>query len=455
MRRTLRTAGVLGTACLLAAGTGCAPGGGQRTEGAGGQRTVSYWMWDASQRPAYEQCARAFQEKHPGLRVNITQIGFDSYWTKLMASFISGTQPDVFTNHPAKYPQFARLGVLSPLDELGPTKRLRAADYQPGLARTWVGPDGHRYGAPKDWDTVGLFYDHKVTVKAGLGDKELNSLSWNPEDGGSFEKALARLSVDAEGRRGDQPGFDRNRVKRYGLAVNSDSLSEGQTQWSPFTGSAGWKFTNRPTWGTRYNYGQRTFQQTLRWYFGLAKKGYMAPFEVYSDSNQPDAQVDSGQAAMAVHGSWMASTFDGFKGRDMRVALTPEGPTGERASMMSGLADSVTKGARDKEDAARWVAYLASDECQRVVGKAGVVFPATPAGTRAAIAAHQRRGFDVSAFTRQVEDGTTFSFPVTDHAPDIKAIADPVLQDIFANDAPMSGLTRANAQINFLFAQDR
>ncbi len=143
MRRTVgrtRTAGVLGTACLLAAaGTGCAP---QTARSAADGRTVTYWMWDANQRPAYEECAKSFERENPGLTVRITQIGFDNYWTKLMASFLSGTQPDVFTNHPAKYPQFAKLGVLSPLDELGPTAHLRSGDYQPGSRTPGSGRTG-------------------------------------------------------------------------------------------------------------------------------------------------------------------------------------------------------------------------------------------------------------------------------------------------------------------------
>ncbi|WP_407554978.1 sugar ABC transporter substrate-binding protein [Streptomyces sp. Pv4-95] len=451
--RKARTAAVLGTACLLAAaGTGCAP---QTARSAAEGRTVTYWMWDANQRPAYEECAKSFERENPGLTVRITQIGFDNYWTKLMASFLSGTQPDVFTNHPAKYPQFAKLGVLSPLDELGPTAHLRSGDYQPGLADTWIGQDGHRYGAPKDWDTVGLFHDRKVTRKAGLSEKELNSLSWNPRDGGSFEKALARLTVDADGRRGDQPGFDKSRVVRYGLATNDAGTADGQTQWSAFTGSAGWRYTDRPTWGRHYNYDQKTFQETIGWYFGLAKKGYMAPFEVFSDSNPPEAQLGSGQAALALSGSWMTRTFDDLKGVDTGIALTPKGPSGKRASMMSGLADSVTKKARNKQDAAKWVAFLASDTCQRMVGEDSTVFPATRKGTEAAIAGHRRRGLDVSAFTRQVEDRTTFSFPVTDHASDITSIMTPVMQDVYANDAPLSTLTEANRQINFLFQQDK
>jgi multiple sugar transport system substrate-binding protein len=449
-RRTACAASAAALALILPV-TGCA----SQEPSAAGKRTVDYWMWDASQQPAYEACARAFHKKNPGLRVKITQIGWDSYWTKLTASFIAGTQPDAFTNHVTKFPQYERIGVLSPLDELGPTRHLEDSDYQPGLAAPWKGRDGHRYGAPKDWDTIGVFYDRKDTKAAGLSDAELASLEWNPRDGGSFEKAVARLTVDADGDRGDEPDFDKDKVVRYGLATNdAGGDNHGQTQWSAFTGSAGWRYTDRKLWGERYNYGQERFKKTIAWYFGLAEKGYMAPLEDYSDTNHPETQLGSDKAALAMHGSWMLRTFDELKGVDLGIAPTPVGPTGERASMMGGLADSVTKDAENRRGAAEWVAFLASEECQTIVGEDAMVFPATPEGTEKAIATHRRNGLDVTPFTRHIEEKTAFPFPVTDHAADIAAIMTPAMQDIYGGGAAVSSLDEVNDQINFLFQQD-
>ena len=39
--------------------------------------------------------------------------------------------------------------------------------YQPGLADLWVGQDGKRYGLPKDFDTVALFYNKKMVDDGG------------------------------------------------------------------------------------------------------------------------------------------------------------------------------------------------------------------------------------------------------------------------------------------------
>ncbi|MER5209770.1 sugar ABC transporter substrate-binding protein [Streptomyces sp. NPDC002838] len=445
----LRTLTALAGALTLSLVTGCAQGD---STGASAN-TVTYWLWDANQLPAYEACAKGFEKENPGLRVKITQLGWSDYWTKLTAGFIAGTQPDVFTDHIQKFGQFADLKVLEPLDDLD----IKDSDYQPGLAANWIGQDGHRYGAPKDWDTVALFYNDKMAKDAGLTAEQLNNLAWNPKDGGTFEKAIAHLTVDKNGKRGDEPGFDRNNVKVYGLATNGGGFADGQTQWSMFTGSAGWSYTDKARWGTKYQYDSKTFQSVVGWYFGLAKKGYLAPFSDYNiQSNQATTQVAAGKAATAFDGAWMISTYDGYKGRDIKSAPTPVGPTGKRATMMNGLADSITKASKNKAGARKWVAYLASDKCQTIVGRAGVVFPATPAGTEAAIASYKKKGIDVSAFTEPVDDKKafrTFSYPITNYAADVQALMQPAMEDIYGNGRSVSSLDQTNDQINLILDQ--
>lgn len=445
--------GVLASATAVAATTACGNGGG------GDANTIDYWLWDSAQQPAYEKCAAAFEAQNPDLSIKFTQYGWADYWSKLTAGFIAESGPDVFTDHLSKYAQFVDLNVLYPLDELEATRNISDADYMPGLAQLWKGQDGHRYGTPKDWDTVGYFYNKAMTQDAGITDDQLRTMTWNPTDGGTFEQILAHLSVDANGVRGDEPGFDKNNVVTYGLS-GSDSGFQGfgQTQWSPYTGSIGWDYTNQNPWGNHFNFDDPRFQETLDWYFGLAEKGYMAPYSMAGNPSAAfggDKQVSSGVAAMALNGDWMISTFtkltdaDGNP-MDVAVAPTPIGPSGQRASMFNGLADSVSKQADNPEAAAKWVAFLAGDECQRIIGESAVVFPARPAGTDAALAAHAAAGLDVTPFTDHVADGTTFLFPVTYNAADIVAYLRPALDSIYLGQDDASVMTKTNEQINEL-----
>src|SRR5512147_1069511 len=113
---------------------------------------IQYWLWDANQLPAYEQCATDFEAANPGIDVQITQLGWNDYWTGITTGFVSGTAPDVFTNHLAKYPEFVELGQLVDLQPLVERDGVATDIYYPGLAELWT-RDGARFGLPKDWDT--------------------------------------------------------------------------------------------------------------------------------------------------------------------------------------------------------------------------------------------------------------------------------------------------------------
>src|SRR5699024_3306285 len=207
-----RAAAVIAAAVALA---GCAG-----TSTGQDQVTLDYWLWDANQLPAYQTCVDAFEEQNPDLQVRISQYGWDDYWRKLTASFVAGAGPDVFTDHLTRYPEFADRGLLLDLSTLEATADVDAGEFQQGLADLWVGQDGEQYGMPKDFDTIALFYDTTLINEAGFSPEDLDNLDWNPEDGGSFEDVIAHLSVDANGVRGDEEGFDADNVAVYGLASN-------------------------------------------------------------------------------------------------------------------------------------------------------------------------------------------------------------------------------------------
>jgi len=442
------TAGALG-ACTSGGGSGGGPSG-----------TIEYWLWDSAQQPGYQKCADAFQQANPGLRIHIAQYGWNDYWSKLTAGFIADIAPDVFTDHLAKFAQYVDLKVLRPLDNLGPTSDIQDGDYQEGLAKLWKGQDGKRYGAPKDWDTVAIFYDNAALKAAGVDPAELQNLNWNPQDGGTFEKLVAHLTIDANGKRGAEPGFDKNKVKTHGLSSEGPGGGGwGQTQWAAFTGSAGWQVTDKNPWGTRFNLDQPALQDTLRWYFGLVQKGFMPSYEEIGGANAigTDKEIQSGIAAMGISGSWMISTFSKLtdangKKLDIGLAPTPIGPTGKRASMFNGLADSITTLSKQPENAAKWVKFLSGEQCQNIIGQSGVVFPARPSGTDLAVAYNKKeRNLDVTPFTQQVKDKTTFLFPVTTNAADITALLSPRLDAVYIGSSPVTSLTRLNTQLNDLF----
>ncbi|GAA5193514.1 MULTISPECIES: ABC transporter substrate-binding protein [Arthrobacter] len=429
----------------------CGSGGGSSADSAKGE--VSYWLWDANQLPAYQQCADDFHKANPDITVKITQTGWDDYWGKITNGMASGTAPDVFTDHLSKYPEFIKTKQLVALDDAVSKDKVDLAQYNAGLADLWVGQDGKRYGLPKDWDTVGLFYNKKMAADAGLSPEQMASLSWNPQDGGSYEKAIAHLTVDKNGKRGDEPGFDKNNVAVFGLGLpGSDAENAGQTQWSFLSATTGWSATDKTPWGSHFNYDDKRVQDTIAWWASLAQKGYMPKLETTVGANAPDA-FGAGKAAINANGDWMIGQYSGYKGIDLGIAPTPKGVDGKNASMFNGLADSIWAGTKKKDASIKWVEYLGSSACQDVVASKAVVFPAIKTSTDKAAAAFTAKGIDVSAFTQHVKDKSTFLLPITDNAAKVSGIMKPAMDAVIAGKAPASSLTAANDQVNALFSK--
>jgi multiple sugar transport system substrate-binding protein len=441
--------------------TACGGGGGESESGGGGEGEVidtstasgdvNYWLWDANQLPAYQACADAFKTANPNVNIKITQYGWDDYWSKLTNGFIAGDAPDVFTDHLSKYPEFVSQQQLVALDETLTKDGFNVDQYQPGLADLWKGQDGKRYGLPKDFDTVAIFYNKKLVSDAGVKEADLQNLTWNPTDGGTYEKTIAHLTVDESGKRGDEPGFDKSKIKVYGLGLDGGSGGgNGQTQWSMYTGSNNWNYTDKNPWGTHYNYDQPAFQQTIGWFRSLIEKGYMPSVEAVTGQGSSDI-FSAGKYAMITNGSWQTNPFFDLKGIETGLAPTPVGPSGKRASMYNGLADSVWVGSQNKPAAVKWVEFLGSPDCQNIVGEKAVVFPAIPEATEKAEAAWKAKGIDTTPFTIQVDEKTTFLFPITDHASQITGIMTPAMDNVLTGKSPPESLTEANNQVNQLF----
>ena len=414
---------------------------------------VSYWLWDSNQQPVYQKVADAFHAANPNMTVKITQYSWDDYWTNVTNGFVAGTAPDVFTNHLSKYPEFVTQGQLLSLDDALKADGIKTDIYQKGLADLWVGQDGKRYGLPKDFDTVSIFYNKDLVKAAGVAEADLANLTWNPSDGGTYEKAIAHLTLDANGKRGDETGFDKSKVKVYGLGLDGGSGGgNGQTQWSMYTGTTGWTFTDKNPWGKHYNYDKPEFQNTMAWMRSLIAKGFMPTLESITGQSSADI-FGAGKYAMITNGSWMINQMFGYKGINTGLAPVPIGPNGKRSSMYNGLADSVWAGSKNQAAATKWVEYLGSAAAQDIVGASGVVFPAIPSGTNAAGTAFGAKNIDVnSSFLVHIKDNTTFLFPITDHASQVTGIMQPAVDAVFTGKAKADSLTAANTQVNALFS---
>lgn len=413
--------------------------------------SLRYVLWDANQLPAYQQCVDNFTAANPTINVTVEQQGWDDYWNGIQTGMVAGNAPDVFTNHLAKYPEFASKNQLVDIQPFVEGDGLDTGIYLEGLADLWM-RDGARYGLPKDWDTVAVIYNKDMLEAAGVTEEELNNATWNPQDGGTFEEIAAKLTVDANGNNALSADFDGEDVDVYGIAFPYNGAGAyGQTQYSPFAVSTGWQF-NDGLYATAYYYDDPRFIETIQWYADMSlEKSIAAPIQEVS-SLGANTVFASGGAAMITDGSWMIGFYSGNTDFPVGFARLPIGPEG-RKSMFNGLADSIWSGTEHPQEAWQLVKYLASSECANIVGDAGVVFPAQAEAVDRALAAYEGAGLDVAAFTEQaLEPDGTFLFPVTDNASEIANIMSEVMDSIFLGETTAAeALPAANEEVNATF----
>ncbi len=413
--------------------------------------TLEYWLWDSNQQPAYQKCVDNFTAANPNIQVNITQSGWDDYWNGIQTGMVSGTAPDVFTNHLAKYPEFAAKEQLVDIQPFVDRDSVDIGAYIGDLAELWT-RDGKRFGLPKDWDTVAVIYSKDALAAAGVTEEELNSATWNPEDGGTFGEIIAKLATDEAGNNGLSPDFDKTKVKQYGFVLpgSNGGGAYGQTEWSWLSNTTGWQHADG-MYATSYNYEDPRFIATIKWIADEMAAGLIMPLE-QSSSLGSAAIFQAGTVPMTADGSWMIGDFAANSTAPFAFARLPIGPEG-RKSMFNGLADSIWTGSEHQEEAWQLVKYLASQECADIVGSYGVVFPAQQSAVDLALAAYQEKGLDVAAFTEQaLEEGGTFLFPVTDFASNVGSIMTPAVQGVLLGQSDAeTALTAADKEVDALF----
>ena len=146
-----------------------------------------------------------YEAAHPGVRVRRINPGdAASFYTKLQTMLAAGEPPDVFYVGAERVASFASLGLMAPVDEFVERDLARAQrpadavvleDYYPAVVDAFR-YDGQRvgagalYGVPKDFTTVGFYYNKALFARAGL---EEPADDWTWDDFAAAARAIGAL----------------------------------------------------------------------------------------------------------------------------------------------------------------------------------------------------------------------------------------------------------------------
>ncbi|MET7684840.1 extracellular solute-binding protein [Streptomyces sp. NPDC005423] len=164
-RRTIfRTAGGLAVAGTLGSALS-ACGGGTGAGSSTSKLTMTWWGSD-DRHAAYKKALATFQTKNPKIKIQETYSGYDGYFNKFNTQIAGGSAPDLLQMDTALVAQYARKGVLAPIDSyVGKTLDLT------GFSKTLLAAgtvDGKLYGVPSGIGVNQLTVNRSGLEKLGL-----------------------------------------------------------------------------------------------------------------------------------------------------------------------------------------------------------------------------------------------------------------------------------------------
>ena len=171
--------------------------------------TVMHWSGEGGQEEdaIVQNALREFEAANPGIRVKRINAGSTGeYYTKLQTMMVSDEAPDVFYVGYETVANFAGLDLLRPIDDfIEREKSARAAGDPNALDLDAFYPqtvaafrsDGTRvgsgplYGIPKDFTTVGFYYNKDLFRRAGV---PFPTNEWTWDDYIAAARAIGKLS---------------------------------------------------------------------------------------------------------------------------------------------------------------------------------------------------------------------------------------------------------------------
>ncbi len=345
------------------------------------QTTVTFALWDETQKPVFDEIIAKFQEENPEITVEVQLTPWSQYWTKLDAAMGAETAADVFWMN-TYLPKYAAAQVLEPLDAYIQADGLDMDAYVAVVRDAYV-IDGATYALPKGMDTVQVFFNKAIFDKHQVA---------YPQEGWTWEDmvALATELKDkiAQADSGEypivmeldpQPSYFNFIPQAGGFIISEDQSQAGFDQ--PGTAEA--------------------YKKVLK----LMGDGVMPDYKVLSDTKGTDLFL-SQKAAILFMGSWKAMLLDEASFAQQIGLIPMPAMEAGNVSVLGGLGFAMNAKARDKDASWKLIKYLAGEESNRMQAEGKIDMPALISAQQ--YYAPNFKHLDASVFFKVAETGYFF-----------------------------------------------
>ena len=284
--------------------------------------------------------------------------------------------PDVFWMHSNEIAKYAEGGVLMDLSETYANSEVTSLDHFPEELVELYSADDAVYGIPKDYDTIGLWYNKTLFDAAGIAYPD-ETWTWD-----TMLEAAQKLNDPDNGVYGilaplnRQEGYH-NFIFQNGGYVLSDDKTES---------------------GFRLDEAI----EAVQWYADLSVKYGVSPTQSQFAENSNMSFFQSGRGAMGFFGSWTTGEManNDYTAANADVAPLPKGK--QAATVFNGLANSVAASTENEEAALKFVEFLGTEEAMRLQGENGAAIPAYIGTEESFVNAYSQ--FNIQVYVDQMEN---------------------------------------------------
>lgn len=349
--------------------------GGQDTAkgSSGGDVHITYGIWDSNQEKGLRKMADEFEGKNPGIKIDIQVTGWSDYWTMLEAAATGGSLPDTFWMHSNEIYRYASNGMLMDLtDKINKSDDVKLSNYPEGLVKIY-NLNNKQYAIPKDYDTIGLWYNKTMFDKAGISYPDE---TWNWD---KLYEAAKKLTTGDGKQYGflaplhNQEGYYNFVYQNGGTIITDDKVS---------------------------GYDNPKTIEAMKYYVRFVSEG-LSP-KIFDDAARAET-LQNGLCAMGFFGSWNLSGFaaNDYMTKNFNVTVLPSANDGKRSSIFNGLGNAISANTKHPEEAWKWVQYLSSKEGQTKQAELGVAISAYNGTADAWI--NSNKTFNIKCFVDMVK----------------------------------------------------
>lgn len=273
-----------------------------QTPAAAKKVTLTFWNgFTGPDRPALEGIVKKWNDANPNVQIAMEIMPWDSLFQKLMPALTTGSGPDLIAFDSTNIPQFAKAGVIAPLDDLYGANGLDPAIFPKAALDTYK-YGGKMYGAPMNFATLLMYYNKDLLKAAGLPERA-------PANWDEMAEWVVKLTKPGAGGTPDQ----------YGMSI---AARETIPVWPILFWAGGGDFVanGKSTVNTPENLS------TLKLWGGLIRDKKVSATGLTGAT--ADKLFETKKAALTVTGPWMTSGFTAA-GLNYDVAPIPAGPKGQ------------------------------------------------------------------------------------------------------------------------------